>query len=157
MKFSRRQALAAGAIAPITAGAIAPLALTQAVSAQTALPAGTRIFHVFTGPDGLSHIEKLAAPTTRNKPLPVQQVLMTTIEQGTEEMHNAPFKTFTINLTGNIRAEMSDGTHEAIGPGDLVYLEDLTGKGHVTRLLTRTTCLFLRMPADFDLKAWLKG
>ncbi len=147
MQINRRQA--------VTLGAAAPLALAQAAAAQ--IPAGTRIFHVFARPDGTSHIEKLPAPTTRNKPLPVAEVLMTTIEQGTEDWHHAPFKTFTLNLTGNIRAEMSDGSSEAIGPGDLVYLEDLTGKGHVTHLLTRVTCLFLRMPADFDLQAWLKG
>ena len=147
MNVSRRQA--------VTLGAIAPLALAE--SAAAAIPAGTRIFHVYALPDGRSHIEKLPAPTTRNKPLPVAQVLMTTIEQGTEDWHNAPFKTFTLNLTGNIRAEMSDGSSEAIGPGDLVYLEDTGGKGHVTHLLTRVTCLFLRMPEDFDLRAWLKG
>ena len=82
---------------------------------------------------------------------------MTTMGPRVEDWHNAPFKTFTINLTGNIRAEMADGSSEAIGPGDLVYLEDLTGRGHVTHLLTGVTCLFLQMPEDFDLIAWAKG
>lgn len=55
------------------------------------------------------------------------------------------------------RAEMGDGSSEAIGPGDLIDVEDLTGMGHVTYLPTDVTCLFLRMPAEFDFRAWLKG
>ena len=149
MKLSRRQA--------VTAGAIAPLFLTQAVSGQTGAPAPARIFHVFAKPDGTSHIERVPGPTIRSTPLPVESVTVMNIKQGVEDWHRAPFKTFTLNLTGNIRAEMSDGSSEAIGPGDLVYLEDLTGKGHVTHLLSDVTCLFLRMPANFDFQAWLKG
>jgi hypothetical protein len=147
VKLSRRQA--------VTAGAIAPLAFAQAVSAQ--VPGSARVFRVYATPDGKSHIERVPLPAAHNKPLPVASVLMTTIEPGVEDWHHAPFKTFTLNLTGNIRAEMADGSSEAIGPGDLVYLEDLTGKGHVTHLLTRVTCLFLRMPDDFDLLAWVKS
>ena len=44
-----------------------------------------------------------------------------------------------------------------IGKGDLVYLEDLTGKGHVTRPLTDVSNLFILMPADFDLLEWAGG
>jgi hypothetical protein len=147
MSLNRRQAL--------TAGAIAPFALAQAAAGQALAAGQARIFHVFATPDGISHIEKVPVPPMHNKPLPVAEVLLRTMEPGVEDWHRAPFKTFTINLLGNIRAEMGDGTSEAIGPGDLVYLEDLTGKGHVTHLLTRVTHFFLRMPADFELKAWL--
>ena len=149
MEISRRQA--------VTVGALAPFTLAQAAAAQGTIAGPTRIFHVFARPDGQSHIERLAVPSVLNKPLPVASVTMRVIEQGVEDWHHAPFKTFTINLAGNIRAEMADGSTEAIGPGDLVYLEDLTGKGHVTHLLTRVTCLFLQMPPDFELKAWLAG
>jgi len=148
MRFSRRQA--------VSLGAVAPLVLAESVAAA-ATTGAARIFHVYARPDGRSHIERVPAPTGRNKPLPVQQVVITTIAKGTEDWHRAPFKTFTLNLTGNIRAEMGDGSSEAIGPGDLVYLEDLSGKGHVTHLLTQVTCLFLHMPEDFDFQAWVKG
>ncbi|WP_404713573.1 hypothetical protein [Sphingomonas sp. MMS24-J13] len=149
MKLNRRQA--------VTAGAIAPFALAQAAVGQTIAAGQARIFHVFATPDGKSHIEKVPVPPMHNKPLPVESVVLTVMEPGVEDWHHAPFKTFTINLQGNIRAEMADGSSEAIGPGDLVYLEDLTGKGHVTHLLTRVTCFFLQMPADFELKSWLAG
>ena len=41
-----------------------------------------------------------------------------------------------------------------IEAGDLVYLEDRTGKGHITRLLTPVANIFIRMEDDFDLLAW---
>jgi hypothetical protein len=66
----------------------------------------------------------------------------------------APAKTFTINVVGDIEGEVSDGTKVRIGKGDLVYLEDRTGKGHVTRLLTPVANIFIRMEDDFDFLAW---
>jgi hypothetical protein len=38
----------------------------------------------------------------------------------------------------------------------LVYLEDLSGKGHLTHLLTPGACLFLRVAEDFNLLAWAR-
>ena len=80
--------------------------------------------------------------------------IATSIAQGTEDWHKAPAKTFTINVVGDIEGEVGDGTRVKIGKGDLVYLEDLTGKGHVTRLLTPVANLFIRMKPDFDFLAW---
>ena len=88
------------------------------------------------------------------KQLPAAGVATTSIAQGTEDWHIAPSKTFTINVVGDIEAEVSDGTRVKIGKGDLVYLEDRTGKGHVTRLLTPVANIFIRMPDDFDFLKW---
>jgi len=120
-------------------------------------PAGVmEVFHVFATPDGNSHLRRVKVAASR-KELPVASALATTLAAGVEDWHSAPFKTFTINVAGHIRAELSDGSHQAIGPGDLVFLEDLHGKGHVTRLLTTCASLFLRMPDDFDFLAWARG
>ena len=133
----------------------------DAVSAKGELrepgPAGFMdVFHVFATPDGESHLRQVKVAASR-KALPVASVMATTLAAGVEDWHNAPFKTFTINVAGTIRAELSDGSQQAIGPGDLVFLEDLHGKGHVTRLLTTCASLFLRMPDDFDFPAWARG
>ena len=40
--------------------------------------------------------------------------------------------------------------------GDLVYLEDTTGKGHVTRLGGAVTNLFIPVQPDFDVLAWVE-
>jgi len=56
-----------------------------------------------------------------------------------------------------LEVELSDGTKRRIGPGDLVLLEDTTGKGHVTRLVSPVTCLFIRVADNFDVKKWAAG
>jgi hypothetical protein len=50
----------------------------------------------------------------------------------------------------------TDGTRRRIG-SDLVYREDLTGEGHVTRALSPITNVFLHVPDDFDVVAWAAG
>jgi hypothetical protein len=153
MLASRRDALlitGASLVLPTAAASAAP-------RLQEPGPAGVmQIFHVFATPDGESHLRRVTVAGAR-KELPVASVMATTLAAGVEDWHNAPFKTFTINVAGQIRAELSDGTNQAIGPGDLVFLEDLKGKGHVTRLLTTCSSLFLRMPDDFDFLAWARG
>ncbi|WP_305095505.1 hypothetical protein [Croceibacterium aestuarii] len=111
------------------------------------------IIHIYADEKGVSHVGKVTVQGTP-KPLPVTGVVATSIAQGTEDWHQAPRKTFTINVVGDIEAEVGDGTKIPIGKGDLVYLEDRSGKGHVTRLLTPVANLFLQMPDDFDLVAW---
>lgn len=153
MLASRREAFVIGATALLATG--------EAAGAPPAPPppgpAGTmRIFRIFATADGGSRLETLSVASAR-KPLPVVGVLAMSMAAGVEDWHHAPFKTFTINTVGQIKAELSDGSSQLIGPGDLVYLEDLSGKGHVTRLLTTGAALFLRMPDDFDVVEWARG
>ena len=62
----------------------------------------------------------------------------------------------TQSSAGELEVELTDGTRRRIG-SDLVYLEDLTGKGHVTRALGPITNVFLQVPDDFDVVAWAAG
>ncbi len=114
------------------------------------------IIHVYAGADGVSHVKRVTV-TGLPKPLPVTEVRASFVAKGTEDWHVAPSKLFTINTAGDIQGEMGDGTKIPIGKGDLVYLEDLTGKGHITRLLTDVSNLFLMVKPDFDLEKWAKG
>jgi ethanolamine utilization protein EutQ (cupin superfamily) len=73
------------------------------------------------------------------------------------DWHTAPRKQFAINMTGDLEVEISDGTRQAIGQGDLVYLEDTTGKGHVTRVQSPVTNLFIHVPENWDMLRWARG
>ena len=152
MQTDRRTVLAAGTImTTMLAGA----GKAQEPPHQPAEgPSGImEVIHIHAGADGVSHVDRvkvLGSP----KPLPIDSVIATSIAQGTEDWHRAPAKTFTINVVGDIEGEVGDGTRVRIGKGDLVYLEDLTGKGHVTRLLTPVANLFIRMKPDFDFLKW---
>lgn len=111
------------------------------------------IIRIYSDEKGISHFERVKVMGSP-KPLPIDSVVASSIAQGTEDWHHAPYKTFTINVVGDIEGEVSDGTRVKIGKGDLVYLEDFTGKGHVTHLLTPVANLFIRMKDDFDLLKW---
>lgn len=149
METSRRDLIVAGT-------ALTALMATGS-KAQPAAKKGTmEIIHVYAGPDGVSHVKRVTV-TGLPKPLPVTEVRASFVAKGTEDWHVAPSKLFTINTAGDIQGEMSDGTKIPIGKGDLVYLEDLTGKGHITRLLTDVSNLFLMVKPDFDLEKWAKG
>lgn len=152
MNTDRRTVLAAGTV--LTTLAAAGVRAADAPLEPAKGPSGImEVIHVYAGADGVSHVGRvkvLGSP----KPLPIESVIASSIAQGVEDWHKAPAKTFTINVVGDIEAEVSDGTRVKIGKGDLVYLEDLTGKGHVTRLLTPVANLFIRMKPDFDFLKW---
>jgi hypothetical protein len=152
METSRRNLIAAGA-------GLTALVATKGKAAQPPHepekgPSGImEVIHVYADEDGVSHVDQVKVVGSP-KPLPAESVIASSIAQGVEDWHQAPAKTFTINVIGDIEAEVSDGTRVKIGKGDLVYLEDRTGKGHVTRLLTPVANLFIRMKDDFDFLEW---
>ena len=49
--------------------------------------------------------------------------------------HCAPRRQYSISLSGAAEIEVGDGTVARVGPGDVVLAEDLTGQGHVTRVV----------------------
>ncbi len=156
MQTDRRTVLAAGTVLTtmMAAGARAQGQAAEPPHEPAKGPSGImEVIHIYAGADGVSHVNRvrvLGSP----KPLPIDSVIASSIAQGTEDWHRAPAKTFTINVIGDIEGEVGDGTRVKIGKGDLVYLEDLTGKGHVTRLLTPVANLFIRMKPDFDFLKW---
>jgi hypothetical protein len=117
-----------------------------------------KVVRVYATPDGGSRVEELTiSPNAK----PVDITRMTAGVYGgsgarAPDWHTAPRKQFAINMTGELEVELTDGTRRKIG-SDLVYLEDLTGKGHVTRALGPITNVFLHVPDDFDVVAWAAG
>jgi len=51
------------------------------------------------------------------------------------DMHPAPRKQYVITLQGQAEIIMGDGTKRTFGPGDVVLAEDLTGEGHITKII----------------------
>jgi quercetin dioxygenase-like cupin family protein len=63
---------------------------------------------------------------------------------GTEvPSHNAPQPYICIVIAGKGEVETSDGTTLRLGPGELIYCDDTTGKGHVTRSITDVRLAFI--------------
>lgn len=151
--MQRRDVLAMGGLAALIAGSKA--------FAQSGEPAAVqaRLIRVYATPDGESHIEDLAIAPDAG-PVPISRMTAGVYRGSgtrTPDWHNAPRKQFAINMTGTLEVEITDGTRRKIGAGDLVFLEDTTGQGHVTRPLGPITNLFLHVPDDFDVVAWSRG
>jgi hypothetical protein len=115
-----------------------------------------RLLHVHATADGESHLQELTVSPDAGL-LPLAGLTARSYNPSEVAWHVAPQRQFAINLTGELEVEVSDGARRRIGPGDLVLLEDTYGKGHVTRLLSPVTCLFLRVEGDFDVEAWAAG
>ena len=117
-----------------------------------------KVVRVFATPDGGSRVEELTISPDA-KPIDITR-MTASVYRGSgaraPDWHQAPRKQFAINMTGELEVELTDGARRKIG-SDLVFLEDTTGKGHVTRALGPITNVFLHVPDDFDVVAWAKG
>ena len=152
--MQRRELLAMGGIVALMAGFEA-----HAQRGESAATVEARLIRVFATPDGKSHLTELVIAPDAG-PVPISSMTAGVYRGSgtrTPDWHNAPSRQFAINMTGSLEVEITDGTRRKIGPGDLVFLEDTTGKGHVTRPLGPITNLFLRVPDDFDVVAWSRG
>jgi hypothetical protein len=106
-----------------------------------------RIWRVYSGADGKSHIEELPLAMkpfvdtegAHGEAGPTQAVTGITFRVSQPgyklDWHCAPRRQYSISLTGTTEIEVGDGTVARLGPGDVVLAEDLTGQGHVTRVV----------------------
>ena len=62
------------------------------------------------------------------------------------ELHPAPTRQFLACLSGAVEAETTDGEVRRLDEGDLILLEDTSGRGHVTRNIGDGYAMFLVVP-----------
>jgi quercetin dioxygenase-like cupin family protein len=62
------------------------------------------------------------------------------------DWHPCPTRQFLALMSGAVEMETTDGTVRRFKPGDLVLLEDTSGKGHVTRNIGDGYSTFLVVP-----------
>ena len=61
-----------------------------------------------------------------------------------EEPHPAPARQYIVSLRGTVEVTGSSGETRRIGPGEVLLLEDTTGKGHSTRAIGEIRFLIIR-------------
>ncbi len=154
--MQRRELLALAGVMTF-AGAAAGSSAASAQQSGQELKA--RLIHIYATPNGDSHVEVVEISNSAGA-IPVTSMTASAYERnGTraEDWHTAPRKQFAINLTGTLEVEVTGGIRQEIGQGDLVYLEDTFGQGHVTRVKTSVTNMFIHVDQDWDMLAWAKG
>ena len=99
------------------------------------------IYHMFTGDDRQSHIEKMD-PVSSDQPEfqePATSIRFVTWPPGHFiDWHPAPRRQYIIMLSGQLELGLRDGTVWRFGPGDAWLVEDTTGQGHTTRVVGDT-------------------
>ncbi len=118
----------------------------------------SNILRVYTGDDGLTHIEEVALPLqpfldtegAYGEGTPVEAATGVTFRVSPPgyflDWHNAPRRQYTITLSGQVEIAASDGTVRRVGPGSILLAEDLTGKGHTTRVVSEEARLYVVIP-----------
>lgn len=150
--MERRELLALAGIATLAAPA---LSFGQASPGE----ARARLIHIYSTPDGESHHAIVEISNDAGE-IPVTAMTARAYARNpasVPDWHTAPRRQFAINMTGTLEVEISDGSRHRIGQGDLVFLEDITGKGHVTRVLEPVTNLFIHVPQEWDMLGWAQG
>ena len=96
------------------------------------------ITRLYTGPDGQSRLEELdlAAHPELASLMATKGITFRTAQPGHfSDWHNAPRRQFVITVSGEAEIGLGDGSVHRFGPGHVNLVEDLTGKGHTTRVV----------------------
>jgi quercetin dioxygenase-like cupin family protein len=106
-----------------------------------------KMWRVYSGADGQSHIAELPlafkpfhdVEGAHGEGTPLQAASGIAFRVAPPgyvlDWHCAPRRQYSISLSGTAEIEVGDGTVARVGPGDVVLAEDLTGRGHVTRVV----------------------
>ena len=111
------------------------------------------ITHLYTGPDGQTHAEEMEAKFAPGGGNDVAK-LMT--NAGAElhrappgrvsDWHTAPRRQYVITLSGHGELEVAGGKKIQVGPGSINLVEDVTGKGHITRTVGNEDRVTIQVP-----------
>jgi hypothetical protein len=70
--------------------------------------------------------------------------------------HHAPASQIVVVLSGEVEVGTSDGEKRRTTAGQAFIADDLTGKGHVTRVIGGPVrVLFIELPKNFDFTRWM--
>lgn len=80
---------------------------------------------------------------------PATKMFVFSIPAGTDvPSHTAPQPYVSIVLSGTVEIIASDGEARRFNPGELLFCNDLTGKGHGTRAITDAVAAFVNRAGD---------
>jgi hypothetical protein len=107
-----------------------------------------RYTRIYTGANGESHFEDVevalheaayappAPPFFISEPSRASAIAMTTIPQGwSSGWHPTPRLQWWFQLAGEVEVSVREGDMRRFVAGDVVRLEDTTGRGHTTRVI----------------------
>src|ERR1700675_2726445 len=99
-----------------------------------------KIHNLYTDPQGESHFRDIEIEWIENrhgsklsKRLPATGVIFReTAAEHNVDWHPAPRRQYIVNLDAGVKITASDGESRFIAAGDVILVEDTTGKGHLS-------------------------
>ena len=116
------------------------------------------ILRIYSAADGQSHIAEMPLAMrpfvdtegAHGEGTPLQHVQGITFRVAPPgyvlSWHCAPRRQYTVTLAGAAEIEVGDGTVRRVGPGDVLLAEDLTGQGHITRVVGSQQRFYMVIP-----------
>jgi len=147
-----------GTFAGVVGAGLMGLSVLSVPTAQGAEEGATArkpimINRLYTGPDGLTHAEEIEAKFTPAGEAAVHKLLA---NAGAElrrappgrvlDWHTAPRRQYVITLSGHGEVEVAGGKKILLGPGSIDLVEDVTGKGHITRTIGNEDRVTITIP-----------
>ena len=112
-----------------------------------------RIHNLFTDASGESHFRDIQVEWVEETPagklstrLPATGIIFRQVPPTYDlDWHPAPRRKYIINLDAGVQITASDGESRVIGAGEVLLVEDTTGKGHLSRAVAGTLrhCIFV--------------
>ena len=115
-----------------------------------------RIHNLYTDASGESHFRDIEIEWVEerrgsklSKRLPATGIIFReTAADYDLDWHQAPRRQYIVNLDAGARLTASDGESRIIGPGEVILVEDTTGKGHLSQAVAGKMRHSLFIPVD---------
>ena len=115
-----------------------------------------RIHNLYTDANGQSHFRDIEVEWVEegragklSKRLPATGIIFReTVAEYDLDWHPAPRRQYIVNLDAGVKITASDGESRIIGAGEVILVEDTTGKGHLSKAVDAKIrhCIFV--PVD---------
>jgi hypothetical protein len=100
-----------------------------------------RIHHLYEDADGISHFRDIEVKWVEEKPfrklstrLPATSIIFRQTSGDYDlDWHPAPRRQYIINLDAGVEITASDGERRIIDAGEVILVEDVSGKGHLSK------------------------
>jgi len=115
-----------------------------------------RIHNLYVDADGETHFRDIEVEWVQenrggkfSQLFPASGVIFREVQPTYDlDWHNAPRRQYIINLDAGVQITVSDGESRTIGAGEVILVEDTTGKGHLSKAVDGKLrhCIFV--PVD---------
>ncbi len=125
-----------------------------AASGHTEVP----VTRLYTGPDGQTHAEEMNLTFVprpggdkyeQGETVKAASAQVVRAAPGyAQQWHTAPRRQYLITLSGRGEIEIAGGKKIPMTPGSIMLVEDLTGKGHLTRTIGNQDRVSMIVPIE---------